>query len=117
VDPKGSIYTATSEDAVTTYLTEGVGEDFWPDTYDPEIVDEYEMVTDAESFHMTRKLAELEGVFTGGSGGMAVAGALRVAARERDHLVVVILPDSGRNYMGKIFNDDWMLENGFLEQP
>jgi cystathionine beta-synthase len=114
VDPQGSIYTATDDAGVTTYLTEGVGEDFWPETYNADVVDEYEMVTDAESFHMTRKLAQLEGVFTGGSGGMAVVGSLRVAKRQPNDLVVVILPDSGRNYMGKIFNDDWMRENGIL---
>lgn len=115
VDPEGSIYTAGSEDNVTTYLTEGVGEDFWPETYDPDIVDEYEMVTDAETFAMTRRLSAVEGIFTGGSGGMAVVGALRVAERRPDHLVVVVLPDSGRNYISKIFDDDWMRANGFLE--
>lgn len=114
VDPEGSIYTAATEDDVTTYLTEGVGEDFWPETYDATIIDEYEMVTDAETFHMTRRLASVEGVFTGGSGGMAVEGALRVAERRLDDLVVVVLPDSGRNYVSKIFNDDWMRANGFL---
>ncbi len=113
VDPEGSIYTAESEDDVTTYLTEGVGEDFWPETYDPAIVDEYEMVTDAESFAMTRRLVEVEGVFAGGSGGMAVVGALRVAQRRPDDLVVVILPDSGRNYISKVYSDEWLLEKGF----
>lgn len=113
VDPEGSIYTAASEDDVTTYLTEGVGEDFWPETYDRSIVDEYEMVTDAETFAMTRRLMEVEGIFTGGSGGMAVVGALRVAQRRPDDLVVVILPDSGRNYISKIYNDDWLADNGF----
>ncbi len=113
VDPEGSIYTADSEEDVTTYLTEGVGEDFWPETYDPTIVDEYEMVTDAESFAMTRRLVEVEGVFAGGSGGMAVVGALRVAERRPDDLVVVILPDSGRNYISKVYSDEWLRENGF----
>ncbi len=113
VDPEGSIYTAASEADVTTYLTEGVGEDFWPETYDPEIVDQYEMVTDAESFAMTRRLMDVEGIFSGGSSGMAVAGALRVAKRRPDDLVVVILPDSGRNYITKVYNDEWLAENGF----
>jgi cystathionine beta-synthase len=113
VDPEGSIYTAASEDDVTTYLTEGVGEDFWPETYDPSIVDEYEMVTDAETFAMTRRLMEVEGIFSGGSAGMAVEGALRVAKRRPNDLVVVILPDSGRNYISKLYNDDWLSENGF----
>lgn len=114
VDPEGSIYTAETEDDVTTYLTEGVGEDFWPETYDPDVVDQYEMVTDEEAFAMTRRLSEVEGVFAGGSGGMAVEGAVRVATERPDELVVVVLPDSGRNYVSKIFNDDWMRKNGFL---
>jgi len=113
VDPQGSIYTAASEDDVTTYLTEGVGEDFWPETYDPAVVDEYEMVTDAETFAMTRRLVAEEGIFSGGSGGMAVVGGIRVAQRRPDDLVVVIIPDSGRNYIAKIFSDDWMREHGF----
>jgi cystathionine beta-synthase len=115
VDPEGSIYTAESDDDVTTYLTEGVGEDFWPDTFDPEVVDSYEMVTDAETFAMTRRLADEEGILAGGSSGMAVVGGLRVAEERPDDLVVVLLPDSGRNYLSKIFNDDWMREHGFLE--
>ena len=113
VDPEGSIYTAASEDDVTTYLTEGVGEDFWPETYDPSVVDEYEMVTDAETFAMTRRLMEVEGIFSGGSAGMAVEGALRVARRRPDDLVVAILPDSGRNYISKVYSDDWLAANGF----
>jgi cystathionine beta-synthase len=114
VDPQGSIYTAETEDDVATYLTEGVGEDFWPETYDIDVVDQFEMVTDAEAFATTRRLSEVEGIFAGGSGGMAVAGALRVANERPDDLVVVVLPDSGRNYVSKIFNDDWMRDNGFL---
>ncbi|MEE8486251.1 MAG: pyridoxal-phosphate dependent enzyme, partial [Acidimicrobiia bacterium] len=90
-----------------------VGEDFWPDTYDPELTDRYEMVTDAEAFAMTRRLAVEEGVLVGGSGGMAVVGAQRVAAEYPDKLVVVIIPDSGRSYLSKIFNDEWMAANGF----
>ncbi len=113
VDPEGSIYTAASEDEVTTYFTEGVGEDFWPDTFDPSIVDRYEMVTDAEAFAMTRRLVREEGLLVGGSGGMAVEGALRVAREFPDDLVVVVVPDSGRNYLGKIFDDDWMRDHGF----
>ena len=115
VDPEGSIYTAASEDEVRTYLIEGVGEDFWPETYDPDIVDRFEMVTDKEAFVMTRELAEAEGLLVGGSCGMAVVGAKRVAEEYPDRLVVVVLPDSGRNYLGKIFNDEWMAENGFLD--
>ncbi|MBT8213388.1 MAG: pyridoxal-phosphate dependent enzyme [Acidimicrobiia bacterium] len=115
VDPEGSIYTAPTDDDVTTYLTEGVGEDFWPDTFAPEIVDRWEMVTDAESFEMTRRLAADEGLLVGGSCGMAAVGALRVASDNPDELVVVVLPDSGRNYLSKIFDDDWMRANGFLD--
>ena len=79
-----------------------------------DIVDQLEMVTDAEAFATTRRLSEIEGIFAGGSGGMAVAGALRVASDRPDDLVVVVLPDSGRNYISKIFNDDWMRDNGFM---
>jgi len=114
VDPEGSIYTAPSDEDVTTYLIEGVGEDFWPETFDPSIVDSYEMVGDEEAFLMTRKLAQVEGMLVGGSCGMAVVGALRVAVDHPDRLTVVILPDSGRNYLSRIFNDDWMREKGLL---
>jgi len=113
VDPEGSIYTAPSEEDVTTYLIEGVGEDFWPETYDPDLTDAYEMVGDEEAFLMARRLAVEEGILVGGSCGMALVGALRVAEETPDSLVVVILPDSGRSYLSKIFNDDWMLAQGF----
>ncbi len=113
VDPEGSIYTAPSDDDVTTYLIEGVGEDFWPEAYDRELTDRYEMVTDAEAFVMARRLAVEEGVLVGGSGGMAVVGALRVAEEYPEKLTVVIIPDSGRSYLSKIFNDEWMAEHGF----
>jgi cystathionine beta-synthase len=116
VDPKGSIYTAATEDDITSYLIEGVGEDFWPEAFDPSVVDEYEMVDDAEAFLMTRRIVREEGILAGGSGGMAVVGALRVAERRPDDLVVVIVPDGGRNYLGKIFDDDWMSAHGFLEE-
>ncbi len=114
VDPVGSIFTAATEADVTTYLIEGVGEDFWPETFDPEVVDRYEVVTDEQAFRMTRRLAETEGLLVGGSCGMAVEGAVRVATERPERLVVVILPDSGRNYMAKIFNDDWLAEQGFM---
>ncbi len=114
VDPEGSIYTAASEDDVTTYLIEGVGEDFWPETFDPGIVDRYEVVSDEDAFLMTRRLAGEEALLVGGSCGMAVVGALRVASDHPDDLVVVILPDGGRNYLSRIFDDDWMRERGFI---
>ncbi len=113
VDPAGSIYTAQTDDDVTTYLIEGVGEDFWPETYDPDLTDAYEMVSDEDAFLMTRRLAVEEGLLVGGSCGMAVVGALRVAEENPESLVVVILPDSGRSYLSKIFNDDWMLAHHF----
>ncbi len=112
VDPVGSIYTAASENDVHTYLTEGVGEDFWPETFDPSLVDEYEIVDDQQAFTMTRRLAREEGLLVGGSCGMAVEAAVRVATARPDELVVVILPDSGRSYVSKVFNDEWMQEHG-----
>ncbi len=116
IDPEGSIYTAEDEEGVHPYLTEGVGEDFWPEAFDRSVVDRYETVSDAAAFKMTRHLAEMEGLLVGGSCGMAVEGALRVARERTDDLVVVLLPDSGRNYLSKIFNDEWMREQGFLEE-
>jgi cystathionine beta-synthase len=113
VDPQGSIFTAATDADVTTYMIEGVGEDFWPDTYEPEFTDRYEMVTDEQAFTMTRRLATEEGILVGGSCGMAVVGALRAAEANPDKLVVVILPDSGRSYLSKIFNDEWMASEGF----
>jgi len=111
-DPVGSIFTAEAPHEVTTYLTEGVGEDFWPQTFDPDAVDRWERVDDNESMLMTRRLADEEALLVGGSCGMATVAALRVAS-ETDELVVVVLPDGGRNYLSKIFNDDWMKEHGF----
>ena len=114
-DPEGSIYTAPSMADVHQYLVEGVGEDFWPDTYDASVVDEFIKVTDAESFAMTRRLARREGLLVGGSCGMATHAALEVAERHPDRMVVVILPDSGRGYLSKVFNDDWLRDHGFME--
>ncbi len=117
VDPEGSIYTATSEDEVRTYLIEGVGEDFWPETFDPSVVDRYITVGDATAFSMTRRVAAAEGLLVGGSCGMALVGAVQVAAERPDDLVVVLLPDSGRNYLSRIFDDEWMRIKGFTDEP
>jgi cystathionine beta-synthase len=114
-DPVGSIYSG-GEDAVRPYLVEGVGEDFWPETYDPRIVDRYITVSDRDSFLWTRRLAETEGILAGGSCGLALYAAYQVA-RELDDpaaMVAVILPDGGRSYLSKIFNDAWMRQYGFL---
>jgi cystathionine beta-synthase len=115
-DPEGSIFTARSPDEVHSYLTEGVGEDFWPEAFDPTLVDEFEMVPDGEAFGTARRLATAEGILAGGSSGMAVAAALRVVDRRPDDLIVVILPDTGRNYLSKAFDDGWMREHGFWEE-
>ena len=114
-DPVGSIY---SNEEVHPYLVEGVGEDFWPATYDRTIVDRYVTVSDRDSFLTTRRLAETEGLLVGGSCGLAVHAALEVAAGidDPDAMVAVVLPDGGRGYLSKIFNDAWMDQYGFLER-
>ena len=111
-DPEGSVYSGGTG---RPYLVEGVGEDFWPSAYDPTVADEIVAVSDRDSFLMTRRLAREEGLLVGGSCGMAVAAALRVVAPlGADDVVVVLLPDSGRGYMSKIFNDEWLADFGFL---
>ena len=111
-DPEGSVYSGGDG---RPYLVEGVGEDFWPRTYDPGIADRIVAVSDRDSFLTTRRLAREEGLLVGGSCGLAVAAALRVAGElGQDDLVVVLLPDSGRGYLSKIYNDEWMADYGFL---
>ena len=112
-DPEGSVYSGGSG---RPYLVEGVGEDFWPTAYDSRVADEIIAVSDKDSFQMTRRLAREEGLLVGGSCGMAVVAALRVARRlGPEDVVVVLLPDGGRGYLSKIFNDEWMADYGFLE--
>lgn len=113
-DPEGSIFTAPGPDAIHQYLVEGVGEDFYPETVDLDLIDRFIMVTDAQSFSMTRRLAREEGILAGGSCGMAAEAAIQIASEDHAKLVVVILPDSGRGYLSKIFSDPWMKERGFL---
>ncbi len=113
-DPEGSVYSGGSG---RPYLVEGVGEDFWPDAYDRNVADEIVAVSDKDSFQMTRRLAREEGLLVGGSCGMAVVGALRVAEQlGPEDVVVVLLPDGGRGYLSKIFSDEWMNDYGFLEE-
>ncbi|MFH9354345.1 cystathionine beta-synthase [Kitasatospora sp. NPDC017646] len=111
-DPEGSVYSGGTG---RPYLVEGVGEDFWPTAYDRNVADEIVAVSDKDSFQMTRRLAKEEGLLVGGSCGMAVVAALEVARKlGPDDVVVVLLPDGGRGYLSKIFNDDWMADYGFL---
>jgi cystathionine beta-synthase len=114
-DPVGSIY---SGGEVKPYLVEGVGEDFWPESFDPSVVDRYVTVSDRDSFLTTRRLAQSEGILAGGSSGMAVHAALEVAGEidDPEALVLVILPDGGRSYLSKVYNDAWMRQYGFLER-
>lgn len=112
-DPEGSVYSGGTG---RPYLVEGVGEDFWPETYDRTVADEIVEVSDKESFEMTRRLAREEGLLVGGSCGMAVVAALEVARKAGpDDVIVVLLPDSGKGYLSKIFNDSWMARYGFLD--
>jgi len=113
-DPEGSVYSGGTG---RPYLVEGVGEDFWPTAYDPSVVDEIIASSDAESFDFTRRLAREEGLLVGGSSGLAVASALK-AAKDLgpDDVMVILLPDGGRGYLGKIFNDKWMRSYGFGEE-
>jgi cystathionine beta-synthase len=113
-DPEGSVYSGGTG---RPYLVEGVGEDFWPSTYDRDVCDEIVAVSDADSFAMTRRLAREEGLLVGGSCGMAVVAALRVAAGlDASAVMVVLLPDGGRGYLSKIFSDKWMADYGFLRE-
>jgi cystathionine beta-synthase len=114
-DPAGSVYSGGTG---RPYLVEGVGEDFWPDTYDRDIADRIIEVSDADSFAFTRRLAREEALLVGGSSGMAAYAAVQLAKElseaGQDAVIVVLLPDSGRGYLGKVFNDEWLAQYGFL---
>ena len=115
-DPEGSVY---SGDEPRPYLVEGIGEDFWPGTYDPSVVDRFIRVSDRDSFLTARAVTRQEGILVGGSCGTAVYAALQVA-RDMDDpaaTIVVLLPDTGRQYLSKVFSDSWMMQYGMLERP
>ncbi|MGA2528988.1 MAG: cystathionine beta-synthase [Acidimicrobiales bacterium] len=111
-DPEGSVYSGGSG---RPYLVEGIGEDFWPTTYDPKVVDRVIMVSDTDSFLTARRLSVDEGILAGGSTGTAIWAALQLGRElRRDDVVVVLIPDSGRGYLSKLYNDEWMADHGFL---
>jgi cystathionine beta-synthase len=117
VDPEGSVYTAKGESDLHPYLVEGIGKDTWPETMDPDVVDDWVRISDRDSFLVARRMAREEGLLVGGSSGSTIAGALVYAqGLDADARVLTVLPDSGRSYLSKFLDDNWMIEHGFLER-
>jgi cystathionine beta-synthase len=113
-DPEGSVFTGEPR----PYLVEGIGKESWPDTLDPTVIDRWITVSDRDSFLTARRITKEEGLLVGGSCGTAVWAALEVAKDcGSDDVVVVVLPDSGKNYLSKLYDEKWMRENGFIERP
>jgi cystathionine beta-synthase len=116
-DPEGSVFSAPDEDP-KPYLVEGIGEDFWPETFDPGVVDRYVRVSDRDSLLLARRITREEGILVGGSSGTALYAALEVGAELDDSKTIVVLfPDTGRNYLSKLYSESWMLQYGFVERP
>jgi cystathionine beta-synthase len=120
IDPEGSLiynYFYKKEGTAKPYKVEGPGEDFMPGALDMSVIDQIITVNDAQSFKTARELVKKEGIFAGGSSGLAVYGALKIAKKlPKNAVVVVILPDSGRSYVSKFYNDQWMKDNGFIKE-
>jgi len=116
-DPEGSVFSAPDEPA-RPYLVEGIGEDFWPETFDPTVVDRYVRVSDRDSFLVARRITREEGILVGGSSGTALFAAFEVGKElDEDATIVVLFPDTGRNYLSKLYSETWMRQYGFVERP